>query len=133
MKHDDEKPGKPERQRPGAEHLRNRQRHREKPHHRGDQHRAHLPGHADAIRQPDITRVHPPDRHQHKQCPQKIHSPVGVLHHLGDLRDREDENQIEEEFDRGDAAGFSRAGAVMVTRYAAVEKKISWRRPVRTD
>ncbi|MGC2520171.1 MAG: hypothetical protein WA373_13830 [Burkholderiales bacterium] len=31
MKRDDEKTGKPERQRPGAEHLRNRHRHREKP------------------------------------------------------------------------------------------------------
>jgi len=28
---------------------------------------------------------------------------VGVLHQLGDLRDDEDENQIEEEFDRGNA------------------------------
>jgi hypothetical protein len=50
-----------------------------------------------------ITRVHPPDRHQHRQRPQEIHRPVGVLHQLGDLRDHEDENQIEEELDRGNA------------------------------
>jgi hypothetical protein len=31
---------------------------------------------------------------------------MGVLHQLGDLRDDEDENQIEEEFDRGNAHGF---------------------------
>ncbi len=106
MQHDDEKIGKPERQGACAEHLRNRHRHREKPGHRGDQHQAHLPGHADVVRQPGITRVHPPDRHQHQQRPQEIHGPVGVLHQLGDLRDHEDENQIEEELDRGDTGGF---------------------------
>jgi len=37
MKRHDKKEGQPERQRPGAEHLRNRQRHHEKPRHRGDQ------------------------------------------------------------------------------------------------
>jgi len=39
---------------------------------------------------------------------------VRVLHQVRDLRDHEDENQIEEEFDRGDAGGFSCAGAVIV-------------------
>ncbi len=70
-----------------------------------DQHQAHLPSHADVVRQPGIARIHPPDRHQHQQRPQEIHSPVGVLHQLGDLRDHEDENEIEEEIDRGDGGG----------------------------
>ena len=35
---------------------------------------------------------------------------MGVLHQLGDLRDHEDENQIEEEFDRGDVGGFLARG-----------------------
>ena len=79
---------------------------REKPRHRGDQDQAHLPRHADIVRQPGITRVHPPDRHQHQQRPQEIHRSVGVLHQLGDLRDHENENQIEEELDGGNAGGF---------------------------
>ncbi len=106
MQQHHEKIRKPERQRACAEHLRNRQRHHQKPRHRGDQHQPHLPGHADIVRQPGITRVHPPDRHQHQQRPQKIHRPVSVLHQLGDLRDDEDENQIEEELDRRNAGGF---------------------------
>ncbi len=97
MEHHDEKIGKPEHQRPGAEHLRNRQRHREKPRHRGDQH-----------------HVHPPDRHQHQQRPQEIHSPVGVLHQLGDLRDHEDEARSKKSSIEETAADFSCMGAVMV-------------------
>ncbi len=34
---------------------------------------------------------------------------------LGDLRNHEDENQIEEELDRGDAGGLSCTEAVMVS------------------
>jgi len=37
--------------------------------------------------------------------------PDSALHELGDLRDDEDENQIEEEFDRGNACGFLVHGA----------------------
>ena len=114
MEHHDEKIGKPEHQRPGAEHLRNRQRHREKPRHRGDQHQAHLSDHADVVRQPGIARVHPPDRHQHQQRPQEIHSPVGVLHQLGDLRDHEDEARSKKSSIEETAADFSCMGAVMV-------------------
>ncbi len=79
-----------------------------------DQHQAHLPSHADVVRQPGIARIHPPDRHQHQQRPQEIHSPVGVLHQLGDLRDHEDEARSKKSSIEETAADFSCMGAVMV-------------------
>ena len=44
---------------------------------------------------------------------------------LGDLRNHEDENQIEEELDRGDAGGLSCAEAVMVSSGAPFLSRIS--------
>ena len=79
---------------------------------RGDQHRPHRPEHdqphdpllgIDRVRQPGIGGPRPPEHAEHEQTPDEARP-----RRIGDdeprhLRDRENENQVEEELERSDA------------------------------
>jgi hypothetical protein len=57
----------------------------------------------DRIRQPRVAVVHPPDHGEHHDdVDERRHPPAGD-EDAGQLRDREDEDQVEEELERGDA------------------------------
>ena len=87
-----------------AEDVRHRQR--------CDQHRPHRPEHrdpddallgVDRVRQPGVRGPGPPEHAEHEQalsqtCPGRVGD-----HEPRHLRDREDEDQVEEELERGDA------------------------------
>ena len=51
-------------------------------------------------RQPDIATIHPPQEGQDRQGAQNVTRGMGWLQEMGDLGDRKDEGQIEEEFNR---------------------------------
>ena len=86
-----------------AERLRYRERGDEHPRHRDQQRPEHpvVPG-VEAVRQPRIRRPRPP-KHSQDQEPLTDSVPGRVVQeHERHLREREDEDEIEEQLDRGD-------------------------------
>jgi hypothetical protein len=78
---------------------------------RNDKHCSHGREHACAhnsflglerVRQPGVTRPRPPERGQDEQSAAEPVPRWVIGHEPGDLRDREDEDEIEEELERGD-------------------------------
>ena len=61
------------------------------------------PARRDRVRQPRVAAVHPPDQGEHDHdLAQRLPRQV-VGQHRGELRDREDEDEVEEQLERGDA------------------------------
>ena len=56
------------------------------------------------VRQPGIAVVHPPDHREHHDDLHRTGSPVSAYEHGRQLRDREDEDEVEEELERRDAS-----------------------------
>ena len=54
----------------------------------------------DDVRQPDVSAVHPPDHDEHQHDAQDADPIRMVREHARQLRDREDEDEIEEELER---------------------------------
>ncbi len=100
MQGDDAEIGKTEQEPAFAIALRDGERHHQKAGHGRDQHQPHALGRVGVIGQPYIATIHPPDQHEHRERVQIVDRTMGLFHEMGDLGDGENEDQIEEEFDR---------------------------------
>jgi hypothetical protein len=91
-----------ERRAAAVERRRDRERHDEEPRHAPEQQQPVLPAvRRDRVGEPDVAAVHPPRRHEDEQRHRDA-AKVGALgKQPGELRDREDERQVEEQLERG--------------------------------
>jgi hypothetical protein len=84
--------------------LRDRERDHEESAHPADQEQPKPePVGGDRIRQPRVPVVHPPDQEQHHDHLGDRRGTLSLDEDAGQLRDREDEDEIEEELERRDA------------------------------
>ena len=115
--HDDhDEIGEPEREPARRERVRDREREDEVPAHPAEEQQSSLRRvRGDGVCHPRVAAVHPPDHgeHQHDLCGRA--QPRIVVDRGGQLGDREDEDQVEEELERRDPVRLDRHAEVLAT------------------
>ena len=108
---DDAEVGEAERQARVAERVRDREReHEVGAHGREQDEPARERVGVDGIRHPGVAAVHPPDQAQHHDDAQQAAPVRGLEEHRRQLRQREDEDEVEEQLERRDPLRLLRVG-----------------------
>ena len=112
MKQDDDQVGKAERESVAVVRVRDGERDHEEAAHASDKQQPEAqPVRRDRVRQPRIPVVHPPDQEQHHDDLHECCEPLAVDEDACQLRDREDEDEIEEELEGRNANAALSDGA----------------------
>ena len=104
VQHGHDEPAEGEREAVSLEGARRRECDHEEPAHPAEQQEpvAHSVG-RDCVREPGVRVVHPPDQVEHDDDLSHRGRVTALDEHAGQLRDREDEDEVEEELERRDA------------------------------